>query len=81
MQPFNLQRALTGAPVITRDGHRVISVQYSPNIQDSLIPLVVSVAWESEATLTYRCTANGRYYMNTESIYDLVMDDDEDDKQ
>lgn len=54
LKPFDLQKALAGDKVVTRDGRAVISVRYAR------YPLIVVVSGET----LYGCTETGRYYEN-----------------
>lgn len=69
MKPFNLERALAGEPVVTRDGLKVLRVIHVPESARPSTVLIVTedtvVAWVAE---------NGMYYDTSErSRSDVFM--------
>lgn len=67
MKPFNLQEALAGKPVVTRDGRPVKIAGYNPDARycDKITGWVDNISrdWSNE----------GRYYISGESNFDLFM--------
>lgn len=67
--PFNLEKALAGAPVVTRDNRKVVAI-YKMDC-DAKQPLVASIENDSELRLY---SVNGQFYFgNDESSLDLFM--------
>jgi hypothetical protein len=66
MKPFNLERALAGDPVITRDGRPVTQLTLFTNTKT--YPLVGVVEGVIKAWKT-----NGKYFNGQEWSYDLFM--------
>lgn len=64
---FNLEAALRGSPVVTRDGHPVIQLTYFKDCTESYcLCAVVNDRLES-------FTREGRYLREGDSYYDLFM--------
>ena len=73
MKPFNLEQALKGKPVVTRDGRRVKNVKIDSPGEIITAELVLHGSG-NKATLTF--TIEGQYYGdNTEDAKDLFMAD------
>jgi hypothetical protein len=71
MKPFNLEQALKGKPVVTRDGRKVTDVKIDSPGEIITAKLVLRGSG-NEVTLTF--TIEGRYYGdNTEDAKDLFM--------
>jgi hypothetical protein len=68
MKPFNLEKALEGDPVITRDGRKVTDIHYF-RIKD--LDASVMVGIDNTELKSY--DTNGKYYQNNDSYYDLFM--------
>lgn len=68
MKPFNLAQALVGAPVITRDGTKVIRLIELPEAKPQ--SRLVAVLEDGE-TATFN--EGGRYYSMRDSSLDLFM--------
>ena len=68
MKPFNLEQALAGAPVITRDGTKVIRLIELPEEEPQ--SRLVAVLEDGE-TATFN--EGGRYYSMRDSSLDLFM--------
>jgi len=68
MKPFNLEQALAGAPVITRDGTKVIRLIELPEAKPQ--SRLVAVLEDGE-TATFN--EGGRYYSMRDSSLDLFM--------
>lgn len=67
-KPFNLQEALEGKPVVTRDGRKVKIAGYNP---EALHKTEVIVGW---AEGVYECwNEHGSYNVNRECPEDLFM--------
>lgn len=71
MKPFNLERALAGAPVVMRNGTKILEVLSPKSLSEKRQPVVCVNINES---ITTHC-ANGSYYHNSERPhdYDLFM--------
>lgn len=67
MKPFNLTAALSGEPVVTRNGDKVIRVIHIP---DSPIKQKLVVILESNV---YFCTETGNCFESENSTWDLFM--------
>lgn len=67
MKPFNLQEALAGKPVVTRDGHKVTELHYFETAQlgEQLVFVV-----DRHLRMAY---ADGRIYRSEISPLDLFM--------
>ena len=71
-KPFDMEAALAGAPVVTRDGRRVLSIGF-----DSY-PLTAKIEWENDDYYEDTFTVSGRRYGDhLESLDDLFMLDEE----
>lgn len=68
LKPFNLEQALAGAPVITRDGMRVIRLIELPEAKPKSRLVAV---FEDGETATFH--KGGRYYSMRDSSLDLFM--------
>lgn len=69
MKPFDLERALAGDPIVTRDGKEALDFAYFPNIKNEAeekIRVVIDGGIFSYFT-------NGKYYSYKESSSDLFM--------
>lgn len=69
-KPFDLKAALAGAPVVTKDGHKVINVGVNPYV-------VRATVVEDKGTVDTTFTATGIYSLLCEDGYDLLMLDEE----
>ena len=67
MKPFDLQKALAGEPVVTRDGRKVQRVAHLPEIK---YPWSVVAVIEGEM---YTYNETGRCYADTIASADLFM--------
>lgn len=66
MKPFNLEEALAGKPVITRDGKEVKQlIQFDIKDWDCLYGVI--------DTDVHSWNINGKYFLNKETEYDLFM--------
>lgn len=66
-KPFNLQKALNGAEVVTRDGRKVQRLVYVPERRsaDRLLVIIDGTDyWQYD---------NGKYYPHTDSNQDLLI--------
>lgn len=72
MKPFNLEEALAGKPVITRDGKKVTHIRYFPELEGKSEP--VSGVVDNESIETF--SSDGKYVPSstTPFDYDLFMD-------
>ncbi len=73
MKPFNLQEALNGAKVITRNGKEVIELHY---FKELTTPYPVHFIVKEQKDLIITATEEGTYLQpesNKESDYDLFM--------
>jgi len=71
MKPFNLSEALSGKPVRTRDGKKVLKIC---DVGTSIFPLCVNIEGFN-APCTY--TKEGTFYIIHENDLDLFMDEEE----
>jgi hypothetical protein len=75
MKPFNLEQALKGKPVVTRDGRKVERVWLDIDLDESysvyaMVPLLSSPTEKNQRTFT----RDGMYYNDgTKSGHDLFM--------
>lgn len=67
MKPFNLERAIAGDPVCTRDGRDVVWGAYNPAAE----PDMQIVAWVGKCPICYY--ANGEYETGGKNSTDLFM--------
>lgn len=73
LKPFNLERALSGEPIVTRDGMKVLQIAHFPlstHVDEKLSVLL------DDASGIHSFYENGRYVGNGEwndSEYDLFM--------
>lgn len=68
MKPFNLEEALAGKPVVTRDGHNVSQITHFKNVDT---PLSVRAVIQNNVT---SFTEEGNYYQSRDpNSYDLFM--------
>lgn len=72
MKPFNLERALAGDPVVTRDGHRVTDLRYF-NRQGILYPIIGVLEVDDANPEVETWTLYGRFRTHCDSDYDLFM--------
>lgn len=73
MKPFNLEEALSGKPVITRDGKKVTHIRYFPELEGKSEP--VSGVVDNESIETFE--SDGKYlkgHSGSMFDYDLFMD-------
>ena len=70
-KPFDIQAALNGAPVVTRSGRKVLSIEYDT------YPISVKVEWEDGDPYEDTYTVSGRRYVSRETPDDLFMLDEE----
>lgn len=70
MKPFNLQKAIDGKPIVTRDGKKVLDFHYFKNCVQYR-QCVVVIEGNSGSLSEYDC--NGRFLRNEESNFDLFM--------
>ena len=76
MRPFNLEQALKGKPVVTRNGGRVISIVVHEKCLT--YPLYAQVALQDSLQETLTFTTEGTYWFGgDQSQYDLFMADDQ----
>lgn len=68
MKPFDLQAALRGGPVVTRDGRRVLQVAYFPDA-----PGLPVLAYVQGSEFVYAYPTNGLLTRGTASRNDLFM--------
>jgi hypothetical protein len=70
MKPFNLQKALAGEPVVTRDGQKIIEIHYFKYVKTKF-PLVVHI--ENNSSVDHY-TINGKWTEDFENEeLDLFM--------
>jgi hypothetical protein len=72
MKPFNLEKALAGEPVITRDGRRVKIAGYN----EEIYPLNISLLGWIRSDIgwcEYAWYCNGRYNSGEDNPSDLFM--------
>lgn len=65
-KPFNLERALAGDPVVTRDGNTVVWISYCEKLK-TIVALL-----SGHGSFIYT-TASGRVFNSTPSSFDLFM--------
>jgi hypothetical protein len=68
MKPFNLQQALAGAPVVTRDGRKVEELHYFKNVTKGDFPIVGVIDGRLESF-----TESGNFNVSNISESDLFM--------
>lgn len=66
MNPFDLEKALAGHPVVTRDGQKIVEIHCFKNGNDPVAAIL-----EGNECLFYK--KNGRYLHYEETEYDLFM--------
>lgn len=71
MNGFDLKKALAGEKVIYRDGVEVIAINYSASQQDGLR----LETKRKDDNKKYGHFDNGTNHINTNSIYDLFMEE------
>jgi len=69
MKPFNLQEALAGKPVVTRDGRKVSRIIHMPEVAD---PYNKVLAISDARYMTYSESGEFSLY-NWSSVHDLFM--------
>ena len=67
MKPFNLEEALAGKPVRTRDGRPVVFGAYNPEVKNA----DAIIGWLGDCVYTWR--SNGAYVAHEDSPADLFM--------
>ena len=67
MKPFNLEEALAGKPVVTRDGRKVKIAGYNPESAD----ILMVVGWVDNLVETW--SSEGRYTESGDGGFDLFM--------
>ena len=67
MKPFNLEKALAGAPVITREGRKVVRIFYAEEACENSQVICV---FETGAVFPYYKDGT---YTNSSSAHELVM--------
>lgn len=67
MKPFNLEQALAGAPVITREGRNVVRIFYAEEACENSQVICV---FETETVFHYY---KDGAYTNSSSVHELVM--------
>lgn len=72
MKPFNLERALSGDPVVTRDGRKVAQIVAFKNILENYQSVVAVVDG-----IIHRYMSNGRFFKTNETLVDLFMAEEE----
>lgn len=70
MKPFNLERALAGDPVITRDGKKVVEVHRWKTLEDNGFALIALFEGDRFPTRYY---LSGKNYRDINSNMDLFM--------
>lgn len=70
LKPFNLQAALKGAPVITRDGRKVIRIAHFPEAKHNAYQVVYLTEGSEEPS--FACE-DGRFARGSEDKGDLFM--------
>lgn len=71
-KPFDLEKALKGAPVVTRDGHRVEIIGYDP------LRMKYPVLFKVENDpLMFSATDKGISWASSHSLFDLFLLDEE----
>jgi hypothetical protein len=76
MKPFNLEAALRGEPVVTRDGRQVILAGFSPKIAEpiSLAAWARSTRPDDKSATLLAYNSKGQFYPDGEaSPFDLFM--------
>lgn len=68
MKPFNLQEALAGKPVVTRDGRKVLQIAHFPKAND---PIRAQIEGSGHVT---SFTEKGTFYSVNQSDSDLFME-------
>ena len=69
LKPFNLEQALDGAPVVTRNGLPIVEIQYLQTSRQ-----VVAVRQEKDGSLiSYFIPSNGAYSLIPNNTTDLFM--------
>lgn len=71
MKPFNLEKALAGAPVVTRDGKEVTQLHWF-ELGAHAYPLFGVIHYESKQ-IVKSFTKDGEEYTNMDSVNDLFM--------
>ena len=71
MKPFNLEEALAGKPVITRDEKKVTDIFVCRNNLKNY-PIITIIA-----DTIYTHTLQGFFYLQKESLFDLFMAEEE----
>ena len=69
MKPFNLAAALAGAPVVTRDGQKVLQIAHFPK---AIIHYRLVVLFDSSCNL-YLMQESGIFFNGRDSSMDLFM--------
>ena len=72
MKPFNLEEALDGKPVVTRDGRKVTIVKEYHGTNKHPIGAIIHNPLESEDNFS-KYLSDGRLSVNFETKYDLFM--------
>ena len=68
MKPFDLELALSGHPVITRDGREATRIAYFKDASDEYDKVLCLIDGIIESFLE-----NGKYYEGQDSIHDLFL--------
>ena len=76
MKPFDLEAALAGAPVITRDRNPAFNVYQLEAEEHRAYPIAVAVITADGALQLITVTESGQYRAGTTHGYDLFMADD-----
>lgn len=71
MKPFNLEEALAGKPVVTRDGNAVEILAHGLNNPDYTIAAIIKYESGMERTLSYG--SKGEFLIGVKSSNDLMM--------
>ena len=72
MKPFDLQKALAGEPVMTRENDKVVQLHYFPNLGSDF-----KVIAHIEHRFTFDTFKINGMYSESSSKFDLVMADQE----
>jgi hypothetical protein len=72
MKPFNLEKALAGEPVVTKQGDKVIQLHYFPNLGSEF-----KVIAHREHSFTFDTYKIDGSYGNKQSEIDLMMSEPE----
>lgn len=75
MKEFNLQKAIEGAPLITRDGHKARLICHDrkdPKFNAVLVALILSGSGKRETIVQYNSAG---FQVNYAKNYDLFLDD------